>query len=47
MLGMLVLVVIARANRLITRYLSVVKFLEGKEEVVGRGIGRFSGNIPI
>jgi len=42
-----VLVVIARANGLIARYLSMVKFLEGKEGVVGRGIGIFSGNTPI
>jgi len=44
---MLVLVVIARANRLITGYLSMVKFLEGKKGVVGRDIGTFGGNIPI
>ena len=44
---MLVLVVMARADRLIAGYLSVVKFLEGKEGVVGRDIGTFGGNIPI
>jgi len=42
-----VLVVIARANRLIARYLSIVKFLKGKEGVVGRDIGIFGRNIPI
>jgi hypothetical protein len=42
-----VLVVIAQANGLIAGYLSVVEFLEGKEGVVGRGIGTFSGNTPI
>jgi hypothetical protein len=44
---MLVLVVIAQANRLIAGYLSIVKFLEGKKGVVGRGIGMFSRNTPI
>jgi len=42
-----VLVVIAWANGLIAGYPSVVEFLEGKEGVVGRGIGIFSRNIPI
>jgi len=44
---MLVLVVIARANRLIAEYLFIVEFLKGKEGVVKRGIGIFGGNIPI
>ena len=34
------LVVIAQANRLIDRYLSIVKFLKGKKGVVGRDIVR-------
>jgi len=42
-----VLVVITRANGLIARYPSMVEFLEGKEGVVGRGIGTFGRNIPI
>ena len=40
-LGILVLVVMARANGLIARYLFMVKFLKEKEGVVGRGIGIF------
>ena len=44
---MLVLVVIARADGLIARYLSIVEFLKGKEGVVGRSIGIFGWNTPI
>lgn len=46
-LGVLVLVVMARADGLIAGYPSVVEFLERKEGVVGRGVGTFGGNTPI